>query len=69
MRSQRQSRQSCKADVDTLVEEYYDKYQILLEGRDEAEFRRARSRTGTDRDWIRAFPGGEELSGNCDTLR
>ena len=29
-----------KADVDTLVEEYYDKYQILLEGRDEAEFRR-----------------------------
>ena len=29
-----------KADVDTLVEEYYDKYQILLEGRDEEEFRR-----------------------------
>ena len=29
-----------KADVDTLVEEYYDKYQILLEGRDEAEFRK-----------------------------
>ena len=29
-----------KADVDALVEEYYDKYQILLEGRDEAEFRR-----------------------------
>ena len=29
-----------KADTDALVEEYYDKYQILLEGRDEAEFRR-----------------------------
>ena len=29
-----------KADVDTLVEEYYDKYQILLEGRDESEFRK-----------------------------
>ena len=29
-----------KADVDALVEEYYDKYQILPEGRDEAEFRR-----------------------------
>ncbi|MCD8151926.1 MAG: L-arabinose isomerase [Clostridiales bacterium] len=26
--------------VDALVEEYYDKYEILLEGRDEAEFRR-----------------------------
>lgn len=29
-----------QADVDTLVEEYYDKYDILLEGRDEKEFRR-----------------------------
>lgn len=29
-----------QADVDALVEEYYDKYEILLEGRDEAEFRR-----------------------------
>ena len=29
-----------KADIDTLVEEYYDKYEILLEGRDEAEFRK-----------------------------
>ena len=29
-----------KADTDTLVEEYYDKYQIILEGRDEAEFRK-----------------------------
>ncbi len=29
-----------KADVDTLVEEYYDKYEILLEGRDAQEFRR-----------------------------
>lgn len=28
-----------KADVDTLVEEYYSKYDILLEGRDEKEFR------------------------------
>lgn len=28
-----------KADVDTLVEEYYAKYDILLEGRDEKEFR------------------------------
>ena len=28
-----------KADIDTLVEEYYDKYNILLEGRDEKEFR------------------------------
>lgn len=28
-----------KGDIDTLVEEYYDKYEILLEGRDEKEFR------------------------------
>ena len=28
-----------QADIDTLVEEYYSKYQILLEGRDEKEFR------------------------------
>ena len=28
-----------KGDVDALVEEYYDKYNILLEGRDEKEFR------------------------------
>lgn len=28
-----------KGDIDTLVEEYYDKYDILLEGRDEKEFR------------------------------
>lgn len=26
-------------DIDALVEEYYDKYEILLEGRDEKEFR------------------------------
>ncbi len=29
-----------KGDTDALVEEYYDKYEILLEGRDEAEFRK-----------------------------
>ncbi len=29
-----------KGDTDTLVEEYYDKYEILLEGRDAAEFRK-----------------------------
>ena len=28
------------ADVNTLVEEYYDKYEILLEGRDPEEFRK-----------------------------
>ena len=28
-----------QADIDTLVEEYYDKYEDLLEGRDEKEFR------------------------------
>lgn len=28
-----------KADIDVLVEEYYSKYEILLEGRDEKEFR------------------------------
>lgn len=28
-----------KGDIDTLVEEYYDKYEILLEGRDAAEFK------------------------------
>ncbi len=28
-----------KSDTDTLVEEYYDKYDILLEGREEKEFR------------------------------
>lgn len=29
-----------KGDTDGLVEEYYDKYEILLEGRDAAEFRK-----------------------------
>lgn len=29
-----------RADIDTLVEEYYSKYQILTEGRDAGEFRR-----------------------------
>ena len=29
-----------QADTEALVEEYYDKYEILLEGRDAAEFRR-----------------------------
>lgn len=29
-----------KADIDVLVEEYYNKYDILLEGRDPEEFRR-----------------------------
>lgn len=29
-----------QADIDTLVEEYYSKYDILLEGRDAKEFRR-----------------------------
>lgn len=29
-----------KADVDTLVEEYYDKYEILYEGRNEEEFKK-----------------------------
>ena len=29
-----------QGDIDALVEEYYDKYEILLEGRDEAEFRK-----------------------------
>ena len=29
-----------QGDVNALVEEYYEKYQILLEGRDEAEFRK-----------------------------
>ena len=29
-----------EADTNTLVEEYYSKYDILLEGRDEAEFRK-----------------------------
>lgn len=28
-----------RGDIDALVEEYYDKYEILLEGRDAAEFR------------------------------
>ena len=28
-----------KADIDALVEEYYSRYEILLEGRDEKEFR------------------------------
>ncbi|MCB5713897.1 L-arabinose isomerase [Lactonifactor longoviformis] len=32
--------QVSQGDIDTLVEEYYDKYEILLEGRDPEEFRR-----------------------------
>ena len=33
-------RDTAKGDVDTLVEEYYDKYEILLEGRDPEEFKK-----------------------------
>ncbi len=29
-----------KGDIDALVDEYYDKYDILLEGRDPEEFKR-----------------------------
>ena len=29
-----------KGDIDVLVEEYYNKYDILLEGRDPEEFKR-----------------------------
>ncbi len=29
-----------QGDIETLVEEYYDKYDILLEGRDPEEFKR-----------------------------
>ena len=32
--------QVSKGDIDALVEEYYDKYDILLEGRDAAEFKK-----------------------------
>ncbi|BFL48158.1 L-arabinose isomerase [Lactonifactor longoviformis] len=32
--------QVSQGDIDTLVEEYYDKYEILLEGRDPEEFKR-----------------------------
>ena len=32
--------ETAKGDVDTLVEEYYDKYEILLEGRDPEEFKK-----------------------------
>lgn len=32
--------QVSQADIDVLVEEYYDKYEILLEGRDEKDFRK-----------------------------
>ena len=31
--------QVSRGDIDALVDEYYDKYEILLEGRDEKEFR------------------------------
>ena len=31
--------QVSRGDIEALVEEYYDKYEILLEGRDPAEFR------------------------------
>lgn len=37
-----------ETDVNTLVEEYYDKYEILLEGREEKEFRKHVAGAGTD---------------------
>ena len=36
-----------KADIDALVEEYYNKYEILLEGRDPEEFKTSCSSTGS----------------------
>ena len=47
-----------KGDVDALVEEYYSKYQILLEGRDPEEFKkhvpyRHRSRSVLRDSWKR----------------
>ena len=54
-----------QADIDTLVEEYYDKYDILLEGRDEKEFREhVAVQAGIELGF-----GREELSGNRNTLR
>ena len=55
-----------KGDIDALVEEYYDKYEILLEGRDAEEFRRhvavqAQIELGFER-----FLEEKKLSGHCD---
>ena len=44
--------QYLRSDIDTLVEEYYDKYGILLEGRDAKEFRRHVAVQARNRDWF-----------------
>ena len=41
-----------KGDIDALVEEYYNKYDIILEGRDPEEFKRHVA----VRDWFREIP-------------
>ena len=57
-----------QSDTNALVDEYYDKYDILLEGR-AGRVQEACCCTGTDRAWIREILTGEELSGNRNTLR
>ena len=57
-----------QADIDTLVEEYYSKYQILLEGRDEKEFRKhVEVQAGIEIGFERS--GGEKLSGHRYAFR
>ena len=54
-----------QADIDTLVEEYYDKYDILLEGRDEKEFREhVAVQAGIELGFERFLEAG-----SCNTLR
>ena len=52
------------SDTNALADEYYSKYDILLEGRAPRGVQEACRSTGSDRDRIRAFLRGEELSGN-----
>ena len=68
MRSQSAVAAVSQSDTNALVDEYYDKYDILLEGRDPEEFRKhvavqAQIEIGFER-----FLEGEKLSGNRNTF-
>ncbi len=58
-----------QSDTNALVDEYYEKYNILLEGRDPEEFKKHVAVQAQIELGFRTFPGQRELSGHRYPLR
>ncbi len=58
-----------KGDIDALVEEYYNKYDILLEGRDPEEFKRHVAVQAGIEIGFEKFLEEKKLSGNRNSFR